>query len=43
MQKGKVHGYLKFSNFSKKGGFDFFHKKGGVGKKGRGITFFHTN
>ena len=31
-----------FKIFEKKGGSDFFLKKGGVGKKG-GITYFHTN
>ena len=40
---------VEFSKFSKKGGFRFFHKKGGVGKnrgggglKKWGITYFHT-
>ena len=41
---------LEFSKFLKKkgGGFNFFHKKGAVGKIGGrfkrgGITYFHTN
>ena len=42
---------LSFRSFRKKGGSDFSHKKGGVGKIGRGggvlkkggITYFHIN
>ena len=49
---GGAGGGLSFQNFRKKGGSDFSHKKGGVGKigaggvllkKGGGITYFHTN
>ena len=35
---------LVFEIFEKRGGSNFFHKKGSVGKKkGGGINYFHTN
>ena len=36
-------GGVEFSKFLKKRGLIFFHKKGEVGKIGRGITYFHIN
>ena len=36
-------GGLSFRNFRKKGGSDFSHKKGGLGKIGGGITYFYIN
>ena len=36
-------GGVEFSKFLKKRGLIFFHKKGEVGKIGRGITYFDIN